>query len=201
MREVARLTRDNRTHVGAVWHDAPVTTDEATNTEPTPGDGDNGSNGPASGGGFDVGKAYERLGIAQALKPSDLLKSLNIPSLTSIGSSAMRLGIPEERRLTAPELATMPPMIDYDIPVFEPDDSPQRTADATEQMVEVLRDVHTVTADLVRLTNTNLQLTQAQQESARRTERFTRGMTWASLAVAVASLGAAVVAIFTSGPS
>lgn len=43
-----------------------------------------------------------------------------------------------------------------------------------------------------------LELSKASQASAEQTERFARGMAWASLIVAVASLGVAVAAIVVS---
>lgn len=52
--------------------------------------------------------------------------------------------------------------------------------------------------DLVAAMETQLELAQAAREDAVRAERFTRIMAWSSLAVAVASLGAAVVAIVVS---
>lgn len=83
----------------------------------------------------------------------------------------------------------------YDIAELAIDSSPQRTADATEAMAQRLADMHTVTEDLVRLTATNLRHTEEQRVLSARTERFTRGMTWASFVVAFASLGAAVAAL------
>jgi hypothetical protein len=56
------------------------------------------------------------------------------------------------------------------------------------------------------LTNAQLKLTRAQLDLAKearvdaeRSERFTRWMTWISLAVAVASLGASILAISVAG--
>lgn len=43
-----------------------------------------------------------------------------------------------------------------------------------------------------------VELTKASLASAEQTERFARGMAWASLIVAIASLGAAVAAIVVS---
>ncbi len=137
-----------------------------------------------------VADAYARLGLDNHLKVADLVKNFD---------RLKEIVVDSPRPTIDPGFLSALKPIEYELFDYEFDDSPQRTAEATERTAAVLQDVHTVTADLVRLTNLNLQLTQAQQESARRTERFTRGMTWASLAVALASLGAAGVAILTSG--
>lgn len=71
-------------------------------------------------------------------------------------------------------------------------------ADHTAEVADLMRLQHEAIAQLVALTATSLQHTRAQQASAERTERFTRGMSWSSLVVAVASLGAAVGAIVVS---
>lgn len=84
-------------------------------------------------------------------------------------------------------------------PPFEPIDFHSPTVDiaeSTAEVAELMHRQHEAIAQLVALTATNLQHTESQRESAARTERFTRGMAWGSLAVAVASLAAAVVAIF-----
>lgn len=143
-----------------------------------------------------LAQAYLRLGLDQhGLTAKDAVKGLNIGGN---GFKGLFGDVPRNPLLDTEFMKIVStPIPEYEIPDILIDDSPQRTADATERMVAVLEDVHTVTADLVRLTNTNLQLTSLQQASSRRTERFTRWMTWASLSVAIGSLGVAVVAIFT----
>ncbi len=57
---------------------------------------------------------------------------------------------------------------------------------------------HEAIAQLVAMTGTSLQHTEAQRQASERTERFTRRMAWGSLGVAVASLAAAVGALIVS---
>jgi hypothetical protein len=49
--------------------------------------------------------------------------------------------------------------------------------------------------DMLRLTRAQVEIARAARHDAERSERFTRSMAWSSLAVAVASLGAAVAAL------
>lgn len=60
-----------------------------------------------------------------------------------------------------------------------------RATEATQEHIE----------QLVAAMETQLELARASQATAERSERFARRMSWGSLAVAVASLAAAVVAI------
>lgn len=77
------------------------------------------------------------------------------------------------------------------IPNVHRDDSPQRTAEHTKTMVEQQ-------ADLLELTITSLKLAEQAREDSAAVERFTRRMSWAALAIAIASLAASVAAIFVS---
>lgn len=67
----------------------------------------------------------------------------------------------------------------------------RRTAAAAEATSERLE-------QLVEAMQTQLELVRQSQADAERSERFTRIMAWSSLAVAIASLAAAVVAIVVS---
>lgn len=67
----------------------------------------------------------------------------------------------------------------------------KKTALAVDQMVRL-------SAAQVQLADAEIQLAQQTRADSARSERFTRTMAWSSLAVAVASLGAAVVAIVVS---
>lgn len=81
----------------------------------------------------------------------------------------------------------------------DPDEwAPNRTAAAAEQTAEATGRLADMTSAVVDLTEKNLQLAQAAQDGAARTERFTRRMAWASLIVAGASLLASIAAIIIS---
>lgn len=67
----------------------------------------------------------------------------------------------------------------------------KKTAKAVDQMVRL-------SSAQVELADAEIKLAQEARIDSARSERFTRIMAWASLAVAVASLGAAVVAIVVS---
>lgn len=67
----------------------------------------------------------------------------------------------------------------------------KKTAAAVDQMVQL-------SAAQVQLADAEIQLAQEARIDSARSERFTRIMAWSSLAVAVASLGAAIVAIVVS---
>lgn len=68
-------------------------------------------------------------------------------------------------------------------------DSAKATARSVEQMLRLSK-------DQLRASEAQVQLTQAARADAEKSERFTRTMAWSSLAVAIASLGAALAALF-----
>lgn len=147
----------------------------------------------------DVAAAYARLGLNDSIKGFAATKGLGGGFGSILGGAGGNRGLwpvqsPEPIIPLVPLDAGVEPRW-YDLPDFGVDDSPQRTAQATEQMAQKLADMHVVTEDLVRLTAINLRHTEEQRALSARTERFTRGMTWASLAVALASLGVAVIAL------
>ncbi|WP_203138413.1 hypothetical protein [Microbacterium sp. JZ31] len=142
-----------------------------------------------------VREAYRRLGINPTKVSASLLKAMDFSGIEEARERLKQLRLPPStaadsllRRMPklSPEVVASLPQ-PYELPDMS--DTPMhRTAEATERMVDVLTDVHTVTADLVRLTNANLQMSHDQQANAERAQTFTRRMTWASLAVAVLSL-------------
>ena len=71
------------------------------------------------------------------------------------------------------------------------DDSPMRTASAVEEMV-------THTQSLLELTRVSVEMARQSKEDSSKVERFTRRMTWASLAIAIASLAASIAAIWST---
>ncbi|MEW1706967.1 hypothetical protein AB0230_06970 [Microbacterium sp. NPDC089190] len=71
-------------------------------------------------------------------------------------------------------------------------------AESTAEVADLMNRQHEAIAQLVALTAANVQHTESQREIAERTEKFTRGMAWASLIVSGASLIAAVAAIVVS---
>lgn len=89
-----------------------------------------------------------------------------------------------------PGMARMNEVVDpVEVPEFDFDDSHIRTAEAVTLMTK-----HT--AALVDLTEAAVQLARSSRDDSERVERFTRGMSQASLAIALASLVAAIAAIF-----
>lgn len=68
-------------------------------------------------------------------------------------------------------------------------DSARETAKSVERMLRLSR-------DQLAASQAQVELTQAARADAEKSERFTRWMAWSSLAVAVASLGAAMAALF-----
>lgn len=76
-------------------------------------------------------------------------------------------------------------------PAMDTQRNTRAAADAAAESTERL-------SELVAAMTVQLELAKASQGSAERTERFARGMAWASLIVAVASLGAAVAAVVVS---
>lgn len=102
-----------------------------------------------------------------------------------------------------PDIAALfdqgPTIIDPpDISHIGPDTAPKKTAKNTKRIATAMEDLHEVTGQLVQLTAASLALSEAQREAAARQERFARRATWASIAIATASLAAAVVAIVVS---
>ena len=69
----------------------------------------------------------------------------------------------------------------------------KKTAATVDQMVRL-------SAAQVQLADAEIQLAQEARIDSARSERFTRIMAWSTLGVAVASLGAAIVAIVVSIP-
>lgn len=68
-------------------------------------------------------------------------------------------------------------------------DSAKATARSVEQMLRLSK-------DQLGASKAQVELTRAARADAEKSERFTRTMAWSSLAVAIASLGAALAALF-----
>jgi hypothetical protein len=96
-------------------------------------------------------------------------------------------------------LASSPRLRDASrIPIDIPSVGPSAaviTAGNTDRMAGTLEDMNAVYQEMVVLTASNLALAKEQRESAAQTERFTKWMTWVSVAVAFASLGTAIAAL------
>lgn len=75
---------------------------------------------------------------------------------------------------------------------------PNATEEHTERMAGTLENVHATIAQLVQLTAANIAIAESQQESAKRTERFSRRATWVSIVIGGGSLIAAVATIVLS---
>ena len=88
-------------------------------------------------------------------------------------------------------LAAMAASSRIEVPDFEVDDSPQRTAESTEQMAQYV-------AELVQLTGSSLALTEQSREDNAKLERFTRRISWASLGISIASLAVAIASLIVA---
>jgi hypothetical protein len=82
---------------------------------------------------------------------------------------------------------------------FEPDDSPQRTAENTEAMTQHLAALTAVMREQAVLVSQQVELSKETLATAEQAERRANRIGWISLAVAVASLSAAVAALFVAG--
>ncbi|MFE6735978.1 hypothetical protein [Microbacterium sp. NPDC057650] len=68
-------------------------------------------------------------------------------------------------------------------------DSAKATARSVDQMLRLSK-------DQLAASKAQVELTRAARADAEKSERFTRAMAWCSLGVAIASLGAALAALF-----
>lgn len=67
-------------------------------------------------------------------------------------------------------------------------DSAKATARSVDEMLKLNR-------DQLKLSKAQVDLSTAARADAERSERFTRAMAWSSLAISIASLGAAIAAL------
>lgn len=81
---------------------------------------------------------------------------------------------------------------------IEPDRRPDEIVANTSRSAELISEQNKAIAQLVELTLSNLALAQTQHEQARRTEKFAKAMSWASVSIAGASLATAIVAVLVT---
>lgn len=109
------------------------------------------------------------------------------------------LDMPVTRMLTQGEIATLPQShIDYELPEVLIDPAPSMTAKHTKRIAYQMEGLNEVTARMMTLTATNVELTKKQHESSERMERFSKRATIASIVIGAASLAAAIAAVVAS---
>jgi hypothetical protein len=133
------------------------------------------------------------LGAAQLKSIGDGFRSM----LPSIDVKPVDF-LAEPRRRLQEQMARDRAAVEGIMDAFEPDTRPDEIAANTARSAELISQQNTAIAQLVELTLSNLALSEAQQKQSERTEKFTKTMTWISVALAFASLIAAVVAIAVS---
>lgn len=71
----------------------------------------------------------------------------------------------------------------------------RKSADSAKDTAKSVKDMLKLTEAQLKLTRAQLALSESARADAEQAERFTRWMSWSSLAIAAASLGAAVTAL------
>lgn len=105
------------------------------------------------------------------------------------GSAPIR---PLAEALSSPP-AIMSAIEDFD---FEPDDSPQRTAENTEAMTAHLAALTAVMREQAALVAEQVALSKETLRTAEQAEKRANRIGWSSLAIAVISLGTSIAALF-----
>lgn len=111
----------------------------------------------------------------------------------------VRLGQILDPEPTRPLFDAPTPFPTFDLPDFEADDSPRRTAENTEAMTEHMAALTAVMREQAALVAEQVALSTETLQTAEQAERRANRIGWISLAVAVASLGTSIGALFAAG--
>lgn len=154
----------------------------------------------------DLADAYLELGKSLSANPvgAETLKQIGVgfrkaAGLNHIGpvlSAQLEEQIEKTRGLVPPWGGA-----DVELALPEPDTRPSEIVSATQRTAELIGQQNAAIAQLVELTINSLALSQTQQEQSRKSDRFSRRMTWTSViltgATVAVSLAALIVAVTT----
>lgn len=121
-------------------------------------------------------------------------------TLKRIGEGFRRQsGISKIRGLLDDQLMkSIPKYEPVEMPVIKPDTRPSEIAAHTKRTAKLIGEQNAAIAQLVNLTINNLALSEKQQEQSKRTEKFSRRMTWTSVILTTATVGVSVAALCVS---
>lgn len=151
-----------------------------------------------------LGDAYVKLSkslVNNALGADDLKKiSAGFRRASGIDSIRDSLTSQRDEQVKRYREQLHPQWMDaVELPVIEPDTTPSEIAANTERTADLIGQQNAAIAQLVELTINSLSLSKQQQEQSERTEKFSRGMAWASVilttATVLVSAAALVVAL------